>query len=525
MAYPYSDVDKHNLKWFPTDHSKATLISIKLVIGNLRGLFPFTIDFKYPISVIAGKNGSGKSTILALAACAFHNTKDGFRLPLRKYPYYTFSDFFIQASDEVQPDGIHIKYNILYDDWKKSSTHPDGIGIGVQSRIKNKGGKWNNYAHRVDRNVIFFGIERVVPHSEKSVSRSYRYAFKKTEHQGWEDNVKKVVSKILGSKYDEFWHKEYGKYHLPMVQARGTTYSGFNMGAGENALFEIFSTIFACAEGSLLVIDEIELGLHEEAQTRFMNELKKVCENRHVQIICTTHSMNILKCVPPEGRFYVERIGDETIVTPGISPLFAGGKLAGENSNELDIFVEDGCAKNIVQSVLDHEIRTRVNIIPIGSDTSIIRQLAARYKNLKLGECIGILDGDKSVSLGTKRDYFLKALENVKDEENALRWIGEHLITLPGSTRPEIWLLNQCNNPVIKKLAVLFEIHEERLQKIIEESKLAEKHSELYMLANELGHVGNTDFICQTISRQIDINHMGLFDDFRQRISALLEDE
>jgi hypothetical protein len=32
-----------------------------------------------------------------------------------------------------------------------------------------------------------------------------------------------------------------------------------------NALFEIFATIFACPEGVLLVIDEIELGLHEEA--------------------------------------------------------------------------------------------------------------------------------------------------------------------------------------------------------------------------------------------------------------------
>lgn len=525
MSYRYSDVDKHNLKWFLVDSSKATLISIKLVTGNLRGLCPFNIDFKYPISVIAGKNGSGKSTILALAACAFHNTKDGFRLPSRKYPYYTFSDFFIQASEEVQPDGIHIRYKILHNNWKKSLSHPDGVGIGVQARLKNKGGKWNKYARRVNRNVIFFGIERVVPHSEKSVSRSYRYAFKKTEHQGWEGNVKKVVSKILGSKYDEFWHKEYGKYHLPMVQARGTTYSGFNMGAGENALFEIFSTIFACAEGSLLVIDEIELGLHEEAQTRFINELKKVCEDRHVQIICTTHSMNILKCVPPEGRFYVERIGDATIVTPGISSLFAGGKLAGENSNELDIFVEDGCAKNIVQTFLDHDIRTRVNIIPIGSDTSIIRQLAARYKNLKHGECLGILDGDKSAELGQKKDFFLKALENVQDKETALKWVEKHLITLPGFARPEIWLLDRCNKIVLKKLAAMFELHEDKLKEIIDESKMAEKHDELYLLSKELGHIDNEDFICQTMCRQIDMNHIGLFDYIRSRIKVLLDGE
>ena len=30
------------------------------------------MDFQYPLSVIAEKNGSGKSTILAMACCAYH---------------------------------------------------------------------------------------------------------------------------------------------------------------------------------------------------------------------------------------------------------------------------------------------------------------------------------------------------------------------------------------------------------------------------------------------------------------------
>ncbi len=66
MAYNYSQIDKDNLKWFSEDSSNRTLKSIKLTRGHLRGLYKFEINFNYPISVIAGKNGSGKTTILAL---------------------------------------------------------------------------------------------------------------------------------------------------------------------------------------------------------------------------------------------------------------------------------------------------------------------------------------------------------------------------------------------------------------------------------------------------------------------------
>ena len=74
MSYNYSNLDKDNLKWFPNDNSCATLRTIKLAIGQIRGLRKLTVDFRYPITAIAGRNGSYKTTVLALAACAFHNS-------------------------------------------------------------------------------------------------------------------------------------------------------------------------------------------------------------------------------------------------------------------------------------------------------------------------------------------------------------------------------------------------------------------------------------------------------------------
>jgi len=482
MAYKYSQLERANLSWFQKDDSKATLLSIKLRKGQVRGLSSFQIDFRYPISVIAGKNGSGKTTVLALAACAYHNEEDGFKLPWRKYPYYTFSDFFIQSQEEVHPEGIDIGYLLLHNKWRPSPRMPDGKGLGWQTRRKNKGGKWNDYELRIGRNVIYFGIERVVPHSEKSVSKSYRNVFRTAESHGWEKKVKEIVGRVLSKDYNDFWYKKYSKYRLPLVKTTGGLYSGFNMGAGENALFEIFSTIYSCAHGALLVIDEIELGLHEEAQIRFIRELNKLCEERHIQIISTTHSQAILNSVPPEARFYIESYKEKTIVTPGISSAFAAGKLAGENSCELDIFVEDNIAKCLVESSVDNDIRLRINIIPIGSSEAVIRQLSARYKNIKEGDCIAILDGDKSSELVTLNSHFFDYLEKADDKDAAKTWLAERLSFLPGLEWPEKWILATIKTIDRKELAENLSLSVDRLDTYIDEALRAGKHYEFYEL-------------------------------------------
>lgn len=485
MKYAYSQIDKANLGWFLKDVARATLVAMHLSKGELRGLQKFEISFKYPISVIAGTNGAGKSTLLALAACAYHNQDDGFSLPGRKLPYYTISDFFVQSEDEVPPDGIRLSYRFLYDDWRKTSDLPTGVGFGWQVRKKEKGGKWSNYRRRVERNVVFLGIERVVPHSERSVSRSYKHYFRRSKPRGYEDTVRKVVGRIIGKQYDEFWFRQHSRYRLPHVRSRTTIYSGFNMGAGENALFEIFSTIYAAPEGLLIVIDEIELGLHESAQRRLMDELKRVCQDRHIQVICTTHSPTIFARVPPEGRFYIER-HETTILSTGISPEYAAGRLAEQNSNELDIFVEDGIAEQIVQAVLPTTLRRRINILPIGSAGAVIRQMTARFKDKPTRGCIAILDGDQQQQEDNHVRSFLRALESEKDKESETEWIKARIGFLPGACSPEQWILKQLTGSDLEPLALQFQIDPAEFKAICENSLEAEKHRELFEIGKAL---------------------------------------
>lgn len=481
MGYSYSSLDKKNIRWFGSDNQWQTLAGMSLVKGSLRGLNPFSLTFEYPITAIAGENGSGKSTILAMAACGFHNKKNGFKLPGRKNTYYTFSDFFVQSPSEITPEGIEIDYNIRHNKWYREEP-----GLRIYTHAKKKGGRWSDYDSRIDRQVIYFGIQRVVPHFERSAAKSYRNRFRKnkiyTQHY---TKVCAIAGTILGKTYDSVELLTHSKYSLPQICIGNVVYTGFNMGAGECAIFEILFAIFAAGEGALFVIDELELGLHEQAQRRFVHELKKLCDQFHCQIICSTHSHAILDALPPEGRFFIQHQEDRTEFIPKISSDWACGKLAGRNSGELQIFVEDDVAKTIVEIILPLEFRTRVTVKHIGSSIAVLKQLSSKYQEQQ-ERCLAILDGDKRNEHLSNVGKVVNGTEppsNTAKKERAA-WVKERLAYLPGDTWPERWLLLQAMH--VRSKAELVEKWRagsvEEVKNMLESALREEPHKEFYKL-------------------------------------------
>jgi hypothetical protein len=325
-----------------------------------------------------------------------------------------------------------------------------------------------------------------VPHSEKSVFKSYRRAFQKIKEEGFETAVKDAVGRILGHTYDEFYYKRHSKYRLPLVKSKKRTYSGFNMGAGENALFEIFSIIHACPGTLLLVIDEVELGLHEEAQIRLIQELKELCRERHIQIIFTTHSPRVLECLPPEGRIHLERDGDTVRAMPDISPKYAAGLMSGVKQPELNIYCEDGIAGNILLSALPNDIRGRVRVTPIGSSSAVIRQLVSRFKEGRDPDACGILDGDQVLRKQQHINLFIKTLETVKDATATTQWIENRIEFLPGDSSPEAWLLKSFIARPSENAAAELRVSNAQLIAYIEEALRAGTHNELFLLSEKL---------------------------------------
>ncbi|MDY4285358.1 AAA family ATPase [Xanthomonas sp. LF06-19] len=516
MKYRESQTDKELRSWFANDLSKALLRKIYLQAGKLRGISSLDLNFDYPITAIAGVNGAGKSTILAMACCAYHNRSKGFKPPRRKTTYYTFSDFFVQHVNEIAPQGVDIRYQIAYDKWKPTPHLPEGKGLAWQKRWKAKGGKWNNYSDRVFRNVVFLGIERIVPHSERSQSRSYSRSFKDVPQKGWESKVKDAVGYVLGKNYDQFRYLEHTKYSLPIVQCNGVTYSGFNMGAGENALFEIFSNMYSAGEGALLVMDEIELGLHARAQKLFMNKLKEVCKETKTQVLCTTHSKEIFESLPDDARFFVESVSGKTKVTSGMSAEFAFSKMGNKTPPGAIIFAEDEIARSIVQAILPANIRSRIEICVIGSASALSRQLAASYLRKEATPVIAIFDGDQRMKEKDNLNHAAKMAET--KIQTISKWFGEHISYLPGAIWPESWMIQKCKD-IPAAVAIALNTEEGEIPEIMEYALQAGKHKEFYEISTHVGLPKDQcmDRICSVISHHFSNE----FDELRDKIINL----
>lgn len=78
------------------------------------------------------------------------------------------------------------------------------------------------------------------------------------------------------------------------------------MSAGERAILRLSQDI-AQLKGALILIDELEAGLHPWVQQLLMAQLQQLALRNDLQVIVTTHSPVVLDAVPRNGRIFLER--------------------------------------------------------------------------------------------------------------------------------------------------------------------------------------------------------------------------
>ena len=104
------------------------------------------------------------------------------------------------------------------------------------------------------------------------------------------------------------------------AQERGAEYSELHMAAGERAILRLSREI-AQLDGALVLIDEVEAGLHPWVQQLLMLQLQQLSLRNDLQVIVTTRSPVVLDAVPSHGRIFLDVVPPQSRVATGEIPV------------------------------------------------------------------------------------------------------------------------------------------------------------------------------------------------------------
>lgn len=501
----------------PANAVRPVLKQVRIGGGpGLRGIRQLVVPLQFPFTAICGRNGVGKSTVLALTALSgkspqgwrvyWGNTRPRTRPDSRVD--YAFSDFFHRRAGDPNIDGLTLGW-VYVDRGNEFEV--------VQERA---GSRWRRVADvgrhrsptRPTREVDYLPMSRVLPASEYGVVRS---AFSNGQVEtvaalGAEQLAQ--LSFIMGRQYEEASTETVRGITLPTCRS-GQPYSGFDMGGGETSVITLLSRIQTMPNGGLLVIEEIELGLHAEAQARLVQVLIGICLRKQLQIICTTHSEVILDRLPRQARVLLRRSGDDHEALTGVSTRFAIHEMSGEVQPELQIYTEDRLAAALIEEALDGSQRARVRVDDIGSNATLARQAVSHLRTNGDLRALSVFDGDC-----TEQDIggWVRSERGVRNE------LEPDWLILPGEgVAPEAWLLAQLQQD--EYVAVL--AGELNCEVAIARGHVAsmvvevDQHNSAFTLARRTGL--DRDDAARRLVRSVARNHPAL-DGLRARVAQIL---
>lgn len=455
-----------------------SLRTLEIGGSGIRGLRGVSVDFKYPLTVIAGKNGVGKSTILACASCAYQN-RTQYRTLLAQKQYYTFDHHLVRGWGDVPALDVDVTF----------SCRQRNRSVEIVRLTKDKT-RWSGYRKRPDRPVDFIGTVRAVHPCELKLLRSkFGTDASNITSTALSPEQRAVAGRIVGRDYSCVDVGEAGKHRLHRMHWGLARYSAFNAGSGEDISCLITRAIDNLPKFGLMVIEEVEMGLHPSAQRSLAARLLEACLDKEIQVICTSHSSDFLAAVPSSARVLLSKNDVDLDVRYGVTVGEATTDLLGVPEVEMVVCVEDRVAESLVLELTPSRTRTRIRVVRCGSWEDVLRHLASYQRDPCLGKAIGILDGDRRDKDG---EHFGRFKEHIGGQmaEDQKTWLTSRLCYLPGSDPPEAWLwqLGTSSETYLLELASQMNADRHDIRAFFEEPQPTNLHHLPYLLAQRVGH-------------------------------------
>lgn len=295
------------------------LKSIEFLTPPFRKLGDIKVPIASRVTLIAGRNGVGKSTILALIAGTSGLARAGVKTYLGIEPRVnaeeilrlSFAKDFVKK--EAERPYMLLTYSLgdkLF--VKKGNVSGSKNRLRVVPRNEPKApitieGIKIPESGKVPIPTIYLGMTRVIPTGETAPEslQQRKVSMALEDHQLYHDFSEAVI----------FANSVVGESAVTAQAISGTKknalypnypdYEPTNVSLGQDSLSSIASALAsfskirrdmgAAYRGGLLVIDELDAGFHPRAQVTLLEQLKSKARELQIQVVATTHSLTLLE--------------------------------------------------------------------------------------------------------------------------------------------------------------------------------------------------------------------------------------
>jgi predicted ATPase len=426
----------------------------RITLKHVRGFSDRVVSFDFPVTALVGPNGGGKSTILGAAGLAYKVIAPG--------------AFFAKSGryDASMKDWA-IEYELI--DKKLNPRLP------LQRTASFPQLKWNRKA--IARHVLLFGVSRTVPATERrELVKAIGNKFVAKSEVALSTPVVDAVEKVLGKEMqgcNRLSIDADGKATLFAARnPDGTEYSEFHFGAGEASVIRIVAAIAEAPDGTMILIEEIENGLHPIATRRMVEYLIEVAGRKSCQVIFTTHSNDALDPLPSKA-IWAAYNGE---VLQGKLDIKALRTITGQIDAKLAIFVEDSFAELMVTTALRYHGGIEIDAVKVhgmgGADPAIKVNDQHNVDPTASFPSVCLIDADQA------------------DKADTARWI----FALPGHGDPEAHVFDVVHDRldhVAARLTVSMQLPtsaQERVKQVVRDRALTnrDRHTVFEQIGEDL---------------------------------------
>lgn len=273
----------------------------KLVIEKFRALNNVGIEFGDHITVVCGKNGTSKSSILGIAAQIFSFETDYAKdeeLSFRQIAGGSFKSQYrehFRISEKFDVPGsmtVNIELHDGYTD-QAATAKLELMKRGKSPRpvVRNNSTATGNTSRNFTHPVIFLSLKRLYPIADRNYEVSDFEYLKKHKQE-----FIRLTNELLNRGSS---HATGTDGTISSAVAHGENYDHESVSAGEDNAGQIILALmsfrklkdeYSNYKGGLLLIDEADAGLFPTAQVNLLKMLDRECKNLNLQVVMTSHS-------------------------------------------------------------------------------------------------------------------------------------------------------------------------------------------------------------------------------------------